>query len=122
MNTDSAGTLTACSIPPRSVIVGPARRDYSRKQPDPVCGCASSLAQPSLNQYALNPNPSIRIIVKNGNVTLEGVVNDTGARDIANTHSNGVFGVFSDTNNLLKKTLCFSLTVSLGHFGRGFVV
>jgi hyperosmotically inducible protein len=56
--------------------------------------------QPALNRYALGPNPSIRIIVKNGNVTLEGVVNDTGARNIANLQANGVSGVFSVTNNL----------------------
>jgi hyperosmotically inducible protein len=56
--------------------------------------------QPALNRYALGANPSIRIIVKNGNVTLEGVVNDTGARNIANLQANGVSGVFSVTNNL----------------------
>ena len=56
--------------------------------------------QSALNRYALGANPSIRIIVKNGNVTLEGVVNDTGARNIANIQANGVFGVFSVTNNL----------------------
>ncbi|MBI2686494.1 MAG: BON domain-containing protein [Acidobacteria bacterium] len=56
--------------------------------------------QPALNRYALGANPSIRIIVKNGNVTLEGVVNDTGARNIANIQANGVPGVFSVTNNL----------------------
>lgn len=56
--------------------------------------------QPALNRYALGANPSIRIIVKNGNVALEGVVNDTGDRNIANIQANGVFGVFSVTNNL----------------------
>ena len=56
--------------------------------------------QSALNRYALGANPSIRIIVKNGNVTLEGVVNDNGARNIANIQANGVFGVFSVTNNL----------------------
>jgi hyperosmotically inducible protein len=56
--------------------------------------------QPAMNRYALGANPSIRIIVKNGNVTLEGVVADTGARNIANLMANGVFGVFSVTNNL----------------------
>jgi hyperosmotically inducible periplasmic protein len=56
--------------------------------------------QPALNRYALGANPSIRIIVKNGNVTLEGVVNDAGARNIANIQANGVSGVFSVTNNL----------------------
>lgn len=56
--------------------------------------------QPALNRYALGANPPIRIVVKNGNVTLEGVVNDSGARNIANIQANGVPGVFSVTNNL----------------------
>lgn len=56
--------------------------------------------QPALNRYALGANPSIRIIVKNGNVTLEGIVADAGARNIANLQANGVSGVFSVTNNL----------------------
>src|SRR6188768_770436 len=56
--------------------------------------------QSSMNRYALGANPSIRIIVKNGNVALEGVVADTGARNIANIMANSVFGVFSVTNNL----------------------
>ena len=60
----------------------------------------SVYGQSALNRYALGANPSIRIIVKNGNVTLEGVVNDTGSRNIANIQANGVFGVFSVTNNL----------------------
>ncbi len=53
-----------------------------------------------LNRYALNPNPSIRIVVKNGNVTLEGVVAREMDRNVANLAANGVFGVFSVTNNL----------------------
>lgn len=56
--------------------------------------------QPAMNRYALGANPPIRIIVKNGNVTLEGVVDNTMARNIANIQANGVSGVFSVTNNL----------------------
>ena len=56
--------------------------------------------QSSMNRYALGANPSIRIIVKKGIVRLEGVVADKGARDIANLMANGIFGVFSVTNNL----------------------
>jgi hyperosmotically inducible protein len=56
--------------------------------------------QPALNRYALGTNPSIRIIVKNGNVTLEGIVNNRGERNIANIQANSVAGVFSVTNNL----------------------
>jgi hyperosmotically inducible protein len=56
--------------------------------------------QPALNRYAMGTNPSIRIIVKNGDVTLEGIVADNGARNIANIQANTVAGVFSVTNNL----------------------
>lgn len=54
----------------------------------------------ALSRYALGAQPPIRIIVKNGNVTLEGVVLNDGDRNIANIRANGVFGVFSVTNNL----------------------
>jgi hyperosmotically inducible protein len=55
---------------------------------------------PSMNRYALPVIKPIRIIVKNGNVTLEGVVDNQGDRSIANIRANGVHGVFSVTNNL----------------------
>jgi hyperosmotically inducible protein len=54
----------------------------------------------ALNRYALNAVPPIHIIVKNGNVTLEGVVANEGDRNIANIQANGVPGVFGVTNNL----------------------
>jgi hyperosmotically inducible protein len=54
----------------------------------------------ALNRYALGANPSIRIIVKNGNVTLEGFVAREMERSIANIAANGVAGVFTVTNNL----------------------
>ena len=53
-----------------------------------------------LNKYALNPAKPIRIIVLNGNVTLTGVVDDRGDRDIAGIRANGVPGVFSVKNQL----------------------
>ncbi|MBM3783661.1 MAG: BON domain-containing protein [Acidobacteria bacterium] len=53
-----------------------------------------------LNRYALGANPSIRILVKNGGVTLEGVVANEIDRNVANLMANGVSGVFSVTNNL----------------------
>lgn len=56
--------------------------------------------QASLNRYALGANPSIRIIVRNGNVILEGRVANRGDKDIAFLKANGVAGVFSVTNNL----------------------
>jgi hyperosmotically inducible protein len=55
---------------------------------------------PSMNRYALPVIKPIRIIVKNGNVTLEGVVDNEGDRNIANIRANGVHAVFSVTNNL----------------------
>jgi hyperosmotically inducible protein len=54
-----------------------------------------------MNRYALGANPPIHIIVKNGNVTLEGVVANEMDRNIANIRANGVPGVFSVTNNLV---------------------
>jgi hyperosmotically inducible protein len=56
--------------------------------------------QPALNRYALGPNPSIHIIVKNGHVTLDGVVQTQFDKNIANIAANGVPNVFSVTNNL----------------------
>jgi len=56
--------------------------------------------QAVLNQYALRAVPSIHIIVKNGNVTLEGVVASQKDKDIAGLQANSVSGVFSVTNNL----------------------
>lgn len=55
---------------------------------------------PALQRYALGVQKPIRIIVKNGHVTLEGVVDSDGDRNIAGIRANGVSGVFSVTNNL----------------------
>ncbi len=56
--------------------------------------------QSVLQRYALGALPPIHIIVKNGDVTLEGVVASEMDRNVANLAANGVFGVFSVTNNL----------------------
>jgi hyperosmotically inducible protein len=53
-----------------------------------------------LNRYAMPVIKPIRIIVKNGNVTLEGVVNNEGDKTLANMRAMGVHGAFSVTNNL----------------------
>jgi len=53
-----------------------------------------------LNQYQLRAVPPIHIIVKNGNVTLEGVVARAMDKQVAGMQANGVHGVFSVTNNL----------------------
>jgi hyperosmotically inducible protein len=55
---------------------------------------------PSLQRYALGVQKPIRIIVKNGHVTLEGVVDNDGDKNVAGIRANGVHGVFSVTNNL----------------------
>ncbi len=54
----------------------------------------------ALQRYALGAVPSIHIIVKNGNVTLTGVVANEGDKNIANIRANGVSGVFSVKNEL----------------------
>jgi hyperosmotically inducible protein len=53
-----------------------------------------------LSQYQLRAIPPIHIIVKNGNVTLEGVVARAMDKQVAGIQANGVSGVFSVTNNL----------------------
>ena len=55
----------------------------------------------ALFRYNLGPVAPIRIIVRNGNVTLEGVVASEMDRNIANLEANSVPGVFSVTNNLI---------------------
>ena len=60
----------------------------------------SIYSQPALNRYALGAIPGIHIIVKNGNVTLEGVVANEMDRNIAFLRANGVSGVFSVENRL----------------------
>jgi hyperosmotically inducible periplasmic protein len=54
-----------------------------------------------MQRYANQPIPSIHIIVKNGNVTLEGVVDTEMDRNIANLRANQVPNVFSVKNNLV---------------------
>jgi hyperosmotically inducible protein len=55
---------------------------------------------PALEKYALGLQKPIRIIVKNGHVTLEGVVDSEGDKNLAGIRANGVAGTFSVTNNL----------------------
>jgi osmotically-inducible protein OsmY len=57
-------------------------------------------AYPRMQRYALPVLKPIRIIVKNGHVTLAGVVANATDKNIANIRANGVHGVFSVTNNL----------------------
>jgi len=54
-----------------------------------------------LFRYSMGALPPIHIIVKNGHVTLEGVVDSQGDKDLAYTKANGVPGVFSVDNHLV---------------------
>jgi hyperosmotically inducible protein len=56
---------------------------------------------PAFTRYNFQAVPSIHIIVKNGNVTLEGVVDSDGDKNIAGLRANGVANVFSVKNNLV---------------------
>ncbi len=53
-----------------------------------------------MQRYALGAQPPIHIIVRNGHVTLTGVVANQFDRNIAGIRANGVAGVFSVDNNL----------------------
>lgn len=53
-----------------------------------------------LYRYDFQVVPSIHIIVKNGNVTLKGVVNNQMDSNLANIEANGVANVFSVKNEL----------------------
>jgi hyperosmotically inducible protein len=54
-----------------------------------------------LERYGSGSEPAIRILVKNGNVTLKGVVASAIDRAMVYQRANSVPGVFSVTNNLL---------------------
>lgn len=58
-------------------------------------------SRPQLQRYSIRAVPPIHIIVKNGNVTLEGAVGNEGDKNIANIAANQVAGVFSVKNNLV---------------------
>ena len=55
---------------------------------------------PALEKYALGVQKPIRIIVNNGHVTLEGVVDNAGDKNLAGMRANSVPGIFSVNNNL----------------------
>jgi osmotically-inducible protein OsmY len=57
-------------------------------------------SEPALSRYAWSAVPSVHIIVKNGNVTLEGVVDSENDKNLAGLRANGVPNVFSVKNNL----------------------
>jgi hyperosmotically inducible protein len=55
---------------------------------------------PALEKYALGVQKPIRIIVKNGHVTLEGVVDSEADKNLAGVRANTVPGIFSVDDNL----------------------
>jgi len=57
-------------------------------------------SKPGLDRYAVMALPSIHIIVKNGNITLVGVVASEADRDIAEIAARSVSGAFEVLNNL----------------------
>jgi hypothetical protein len=57
-----------------------------------------------LNRYAAGANPWIRLIVRDGDVTLEGYVDREMDRNIALIRAGGVHGAFSVTDRLMIKT------------------
>ncbi len=54
----------------------------------------------TLSRYGMQAMPPIHIIVKNGHVTLVGVVANQADKDLAGVRANGVSGVFSVDNQL----------------------
>lgn len=54
-----------------------------------------------LFRYSMGSVPPIHILVKNGNVTLKGVVANEADRNLANLKASGVPGVFSVKNELM---------------------
>ena len=55
---------------------------------------------PALEKYALGVQKPIRIIVKGGHVTLEGVVDSEADKNMVGIRASGVSNTFSVTNNL----------------------
>jgi len=76
-------------LPPSPIDTGLRRRLYR-----------AIYRYPALQRYSLAVQKPIRIIVKNGHVTLEGVVDSDGDKNLVGIRANGVPGSFSVTNNL----------------------
>jgi osmotically-inducible protein OsmY len=54
-----------------------------------------------LSRYLWPNNPSVRLIVDGGHVSLEGFVSNRGDYNTMNILAHGVSGVFSVSNNLI---------------------
>jgi hyperosmotically inducible protein len=57
-------------------------------------------SKPALQRYQMSAVPPIHIIVKNGDVALEGVVANSGDKDTAGIAAKGVSGTHNVINNL----------------------
>jgi hyperosmotically inducible protein len=58
-------------------------------------------SEPGLSRYSESAVPSIHIIVKNGNVTLVGIVDTQADKDLTNIRTQGVPNVFAVKNDLV---------------------
>ena len=58
-------------------------------------------SKPPLQRYQMGAVPPIHIIVKNGNITLVGIVDSESDKEIAGIAANGVPGSFKVTNDLV---------------------
>lgn len=61
----------------------------------------SIYGDPQLSKYGFQSVQSIHIIVDNGHITLEGVVDSQADKNVAGIRSNSVEGAFSSKNNLM---------------------
>lgn len=77
----------------------PALSRYNPNRGAPMYGFRQRATFGISNDPPIGFHP-IHIIVKNGNVTLEGVVDTEGDKTIAGMQTNSTAGVFSVTNNL----------------------
>jgi len=82
----------------------PSLSRYNPNYGTPIYGSARSFR--NTMQMGISTNPPmgfhpISIIVKNGNIILEGVVDNEGDKTMAGMQANQVSGVFSVTNNLV---------------------
>ena len=64
----------------------------------------SIFSHPTMTGYAMQAVPPVHILVKNGNVTLVGVVATEMEKNIAYMQARGVPGIFSVTNKLQVET------------------
>ena len=77
----------------------PTLSRYNPNRGTPVYGVRRRASFGISNDPPIGPHP-IHIIVNNGHITLEGVVDTEGDKAILNTQANSVSGAFSVTNNV----------------------